>query len=165
LLFLGLASAWVVVTIVPFMIGLSGDRVMLTGTLALASLAITLVPSWAWSSESKGLADDTWKGDGYAEAPSEMTPVAKGLFLTVILTLGLFAALIVHTLLLTASPDAGALMLARYVGGCFVSPVALTLFTQGESIRRMNCSVLTCLMRRPQPLPSPAAPSVISSRA
>jgi hypothetical protein len=129
LLFLGLAAAWVVVTTLPFMIGLSSGRAMLTGTLALASLAITVVPAWAWSSESKGLADDMWKGDGGAEAPSQMTPVAKGLFLTVMLALGLFAAVTVHTVLVTSSPDAGVLMLARYVGGGVVSPAALTLFT------------------------------------
>jgi hypothetical protein len=128
-LFLGLAAAWVVVTIVPFMIGLSYCGVTLTGTLALASLAITVVPSWAWSSESKGLIDDTRKGADFSEAPSEMTPVAKGLFLTVLVTLGVFAAVTVQTLLLAARPTAGALTLARYVGGGFVSPVALTLFT------------------------------------
>lgn len=135
LLFLGLASAWVVVTTVPFVIGISSVRAMVTGTLALASVALTVVPAWVWSSESKRHADEIWgadekrKEDGRAEAPSQMTPVAKGLFLTLMLTLGSFAAVTVQTLLLTANPDAGALMLSRYVGGGVVSPAAHTLFT------------------------------------
>ena len=129
-LLLGLSVAWVVVTTVPFSLGFSVGRAVLTGTLALAALAMTVVPAWRWCGESKELADRIRKGyDNGHDAPSQMTLVAKGIFSIVVLTLVSFAFVTVNTLRLTADPNVGPLVLARYVGGGVVSPAALTLLT------------------------------------